>query len=39
MTAQVEPRESRPNDPADLSSRAFWSSAAAEREEIPTRRR
>ncbi len=33
MTAQVEPRESRPYDPADLSSRAFWSRTAAEREE------
>ena len=28
------PREQRPYDPADLSSLAFWSSTAAEREEV-----
>lgn len=33
MSAEVEPRESRPYDPADLSSREFWSRTAAEREE------
>lgn len=33
MTAVADSRESRPYDPADLSSRAFWSQTAAEREE------
>ena len=33
MTAVAHSRESRPYDPADLSSRAFWSQTAVEREE------
>lgn len=33
MTAVADLRGSRPYDPADLSSRAFWSQTAAEREE------
>ena len=33
MTTVADSRESRPYDPADLSSRAFWSQTAAEREE------
>lgn len=33
MTAQIGTRQSRPYDPADLSTRAFWSSTAVEREQ------
>ena len=32
MTAVAQPRDTRPYDQADLSSRAFWSQTAAERE-------
>ncbi len=32
MTTVAHPRDTRPYDPADISSRAFWSQTAAERE-------
>ncbi len=32
MTTVAHPRETRPYDPADISSRRFWSQTAAERE-------
>ncbi len=31
MTVLTTPRADQPYDPADLSSRAFWQAAAAER--------